>query len=383
MTRVGILTFHCPINYGAVLQAYGLQTVLAKLGINASIIDYRPEFLLKPYRIFKEPLSDTLKKNFLHPYTLFIQLKLITKRFRRHGYFRKFITNNLILTSAEKMDDMDVIVVGSDQVWNLCLTQRDISYFLPGKRAKKIAYAVSVGDIESFKTECSDSIVSLLQDFDSISVRESELENLLNSQYNIHAQTVLDPVLLAGSEAYMNFVDSSLIPSGNYLLYFSLSYSESQHEFAKRLASSQGIDKVIALCSMGEYPESHDKKCVASIQDFISLIYGAKFIVTTSFHATAFSILFRKEFLIIGKDKKHASRMIDLMKNLNISNRIIMDSEINAREWGGAFICTSIDYESTTEIMQQKRDGAILFLKSSLLENRDNEDRHSNPTIGT
>lgn len=386
--RVGILTFHCPSNYGAVLQAYGLQSVLQKMGHEACVIDYRPEFLNRPYRAMRrKSLGQWIRLATLHPLTFAYEVIFAVKRMKRNMGFSHFRKQRLNLLPVDEMSRLDAIIVGSDQVWNLEMTEGNTKYFLPdvGGNQLRIAYAASAGQCSMLDKLFDGHIVSLIENFDALSVREASFGSFLRDRISADVATVLDPTLLAGKETFEPLVNSRYIPQEKYLLSFSLTKSEKQEEFAREMALRLEIGRVVSLVGMNELLESRDRICTAKVERFLSLIAGASFIVTSSFHGTAFSILFEKPFLTIGKDETHASRMKSLLDTLDIRSNLLFERDLRAtcsKNCGGVLRCISMDYSTVGKLLSMERAKSIQFLGSSLLKRRDDEDRNSDIDAG-
>ena len=226
--RIGILTFHCAHNYGAVLQCYALQETLKGMGHNVEIIDYRPEYLIKPYDVinFKRISSPTilgqLKKCLL-------ETVVLPKRLKRHKAFSRFINHKLNLSERVVEDKIpikyDVYVMGSDQIWNPKITKGfDAVYFGDFTYAKEnrkyIAYAASMAVIELDEpSKCY--LSNALSNFNAISVRERQLVPLLQPLLKNKIDVVLDPTLLVNPEIWENIARSSHI-KGKYVLVYQI-----------------------------------------------------------------------------------------------------------------------------------------------------------------
>ena len=179
--KIGILTFHWGTNYGGVLQSYALQCYLKSIGCDVEIINYAPLTYRNSFFLcFKGKSIGTIKKNILNYF--------------KERKFRKFRKSNLILskkryftkTSSEAFNnDYDVIVVGSDQVWNPYIALNyGLPYWLPYKgKARKIAYAVSLG-CDVYPQEILEKQTACINDFYAISVREKSAVNIIQSVYN-------------------------------------------------------------------------------------------------------------------------------------------------------------------------------------------------------
>lgn len=324
--KIGILTFHCAANYGAVLQSYGLQQTLKRMGHDVAVLNYRPDFLIRPYkpvRVFL-PISrtrDTIRALISSPI-----------RASRNRMFSRFIEDKINIIPFESVNDLDVIVFGSDQIWShkIPYGQFDTTYFSDFKHKsnlRKIAYAASAGDSERFEQNADDTIKKLLRTFDAISVREAQLLEVIN-KFNLKSepQLVLDPVLLAGRDCFDKLTQRELAPQEPYVLTFSLDYSPETSKLGKHIAASMGIRNIDMV---SDYESVIQRQVIqtATVEKFLSLIKFAQHIVTTSFHGTAFSILFNKQFTTLGFSESHCERMRALFNILGVHNKIQLTNE--------------------------------------------------------
>lgn len=319
--KIGILTFHCAINFGAVLQAFGLFQYLRSLGHDVSVIDYRPDYLIKPYRPFylkriKEGRSKKLRLFFLLREVLALHV-----RYGREKLFRRFIKDHLHLSPLQlddKANDFDAFVFGSDQIWNRWITQSDMVFWgeAPAFEGKKrIAYAASAGSVNALDEDA----MSNLERFDAVSVREKSLADYLKSLTTKKIDTVLDPVLLAGKEFFSAIATTK--HRSPYLLFFTLDGDVKLRLIAEKLAKSRNLELIEVMSSNICFTKGNVKH-VLSINDFLGLFLYADFVVTKSFHGTAFSILFERNFMVYYDGQEAPERMSSLLHALGLGNHL-------------------------------------------------------------
>lgn len=352
--KIGIFTFHCAINYGAVLQAYGLQEYLKGLGHEVYIIDYRPDYLLYPYRIFRWNESP---KHPINRLKWFIrELMVIPIRCRRKIHFSRFVKKYLNLYDLDlnnPNNDFDAFVFGSDQIWNKEITNGfDKVYWgdFPAARGKQlVAYAASMGnccDLQNHDLEYIDRKIGL---FSVIGVRESSLSNLLRS-YNKPSINVVDPVLLAGDALFKKLIikKRNLRP---YLLLFTLGRDEYVIPIANKIAKDLGLE-TIEVISSNESLNLKLKQTLSPI-DFLSVLYHASYVVTSSFHGTVFSILFQKNFSAVQLESTKSDRIESLLSIADLSSRLVCESTQKIDT-------SSIDYtyvfEKILDVVSKSRD---------------------------
>ena len=325
--KIGIFTFHCAINYGAVLQAYGLQEYLKELGHEVYIIDYRPEYLLYPYRVFR--WNDSPK----HPINWFKwfirEVMVIPIRWRRVIHFNKFVKKYLNLYDLDLNNpdnDFDAFVFGSDQIWNKEITKGfDKVYWgdFPAAQGKQlVAYAASMGNCCDLQNQDLEYIDRKIDLFSVVGVREVSLLNLLRS-FNKPSINVVDPVLLAGDALFKKLIikKRSLRP---YLLLFTLGRDEYVIPIANKIAKDIGLE-IIEVISSNESLNLKLKQTLSPI-DFLSVLSHASYVVTSSFHGTVFSILFQKNFSAVQLKSTKSDRIESLLSVADLSSRLVCKS---------------------------------------------------------
>jgi len=347
--KIGILTLHFSKNYGAVLQTYALLSIIKVKGHTPFVIDRVPEyksFLHKMYHRYslKEHLSwrklDQFVKEQLFPKT------------KRYASFK-----SLDVFEKEKFD---AIIVGSDQVWRFKVV--GLNYFLDfvrDSKIRKIAYAASFGKSnwdETDYVEDTDKIRGLLQQFNSISVREDSGVNICKNIFNVDAECVLDPTLLFTGEFYRKTLLSKYIrsDSGKIISYFLGSKKYDNINYCSSLANQYGL----------VYEDLYTRSSFlhVSVEYWLNEICNAKYVITNSFHGMVFAILFRKFFLIINLDGGGSSRIMSLVAKLGLQKRYvdsITDVTISKLD-------EYIDYDMVHERLSELRQESLRFLNSSI-----------------
>lgn len=360
--KVGILTFHFACNYGAVLQCYALQSFLEASGHEVRVIDYRPKAVADGYRWFdiRRFWGKTPAKFFRKTSS---ELRIIGNRRRRYMAFDEFVYGNLYLSipvqTPEDMvklsNEFDIIVVGSDQVWNRRLTcGTDPIYWGDFERLSHtsiVSYAASMED--GFDKDTESSVKRLLARFDALSVREDSLrKELLRCIPDARVKTVVDPVLLLDEFQWEKIAPVSRIEVP-YLLYYQVRRSERAYEMAKHVAQDKGL-KLICISAKVEL-ENSPEAITASPSEFVSLFKNASFVLTTSFHGTVFSVIFRKEFVCVAVDDGRNTRQDNLLNALELKERNVRDlSGIPSEEidWNKVDACKSRMLEESYEYLK-------------------------------
>lgn len=367
--KIGIFTFHCAVNYGAVLQTYCLQEVLKGMGHDVYVIDYRPKYLFEPYKIFSyNPASFG---SYLAKCKGLLRACLVSFiRWKRNRAFFQFISNHLNLYKLDLNDesnDFDAFVFGSDQIWNPKITNGFDKVYLgdfPAAKGKKlIAYAASAGCISYFCGENVDYFLSRLQHFDKVTGREKSLVEYINQNSSIISEVVFDPVLLAGSTVLNNLLFQNRIKEKSqqlpYLLLFQLTRNDDIASYAATIAKSRGL-KMIEIATMCESLSNNNMKQALSIEQLLSYFINAVYIVTTSFHGTVLSMLFKKPFNTISINDSMDERVLSLLRELHLSDRMLYLRN-------KTLFSTQIDYTTAYDIFNRKKRESYNILKNTLL----------------
>ena len=322
--KIGILTFHCAHNYGAILQCYALQEVLKGMGHSVEVIDYRPDYLRIPYDVMS--LHRILCRNPFRLAKRFVfETLALPQQILRHKAFDRFINRHLNLSKSPEIPSYyDVYVMGSDQIWNPKITNGfDDLYFgyfpFPKGSKKYIAYAASM-ETESLDSARKDYICKALNNFDAVSVRETHLATLLQPLTDKKISVVLDPTLLAGSSVWNVFLGSKPLER-KYVLVYQVREDEAIMRIARHIASQLGAEVV----TISAYPTWKRDKCLYQIespQAFVNWIKYASCVVTTSFHGTAFSVILNKPFYYVALGFGD-TRSISLLKLVGLEDRMI------------------------------------------------------------
>lgn len=330
--KIGIFTFHCAANYGAVLQTYCLQEVLKNMGHEVYVIDYRPKYLIEPYKTFS--YDSTSFDSFFSKCKGLIRACLVAPiRWKRNSVFARFVHDYINLYQLDLNDasnDFDAFVFGSDQIWNPKITNGFDNVYLgdfPAAKGKKlISYAASAGSVSYLFGENIDYFLTNIQHFDKVTVREKSLAEYISSKLSITPEIVFDPVLLAGCNILYKLVYKNKIkelsPKQPYLLLFQLNRSDDTASYAAAVAKSKGL-KFIEIATACESIFNNKMKQTLSVSQLLLYFINADYIITSSFHGTVLSILFNKQFNTISVRNSTDERALSLLTYLNMSDRML------------------------------------------------------------
>jgi hypothetical protein len=343
--KIKTITCHDVYNFGASLQAYALMTYLKSQGNDVKVIDYMPKYIRDFNSIWF--ISEKYSRNIFIAFAYYcyvIPIRL-TQRAKRKK-FRSFINDNLNLTkrynSFEELKasppDADIIFCGSDQIWNTEINNGLDPAFYAGF-AKPVtiraSYAASFS-ISSIPNKHEPFVMEMLSKMDCISVREKTGLDILNTLGIQGGINVIDPVFLLNKTQW----DELTYPicKDGYVLVYDQEDSEEIKKTACNIASEKNL-RIIAFRDLYTRNYASEQIRNAGPREFLSYIKGAKYVITNSFHCTAFSLIFERDFFVVARTRQMVnSRMKDLLNLLLLQERYIKDetdisySNINYKE---------------------------------------------------
>lgn len=339
MKKIGIVTFHRALNYGAVLQGYALQRTITSLGAKCDIVDYicpRITHDYKPFRVEKKGFLKSFAKSCV----------MCRRRAKRRDAFQSFFNNCIVKSKkqytpeniSQAKNDYDLFISGSDQVWSAHCVGFDPAYFLTfADSRQKYSYAASFANtqlpdyrIEEYKKR--------LADFQQYSVREESGVKLVKDLTGKDAYTHLDPSLLLSADEWSEIAVRKL--QQPYILIYTANPPISLVEFAKKLSEEKNMP--IYYINDAPHPVKNGINYIVapSVEEFVGYFKYASYVVTNSFHGTAFSTIFNKSMFVELKNKSGRNiRSEGLLQLLGIQREIVNG---NATE-------TEIDWEKVNQ----------------------------------
>lgn len=323
--KIAILSLVPHVNYGGILQSYALQTVLERMGHEVEILTKdirvtRPIWYRYPFCLLKR----FLKKVLFHDSTPILLERYKEKRIPYvSANTRRFVAKYLHTRKLSSLDDVsegeyDAIVVGSDQVWrpkyfignwNSCLNNAFLA-FADTWNIKRISYAASFGVAAwEYSESQTKDIAKYIGKFDAISVREESGVSLIREHFGLTACHVLDPTMLLSKVDYINLISENHYNSGNLFVYI-LDENQNKKDYVLNFISSKKMKPF--------YITTETDEVVPDVESWISGFSDAEYIITDSFHACVFSILFKKPFTLILNEKRGVERFKSLLNSFNI-----------------------------------------------------------------
>lgn len=343
----GILTFHNSDNYGSVLQAYALKSYVKQIFPNdeCEIVNYVAPNQNNLYALY---LKNNSIKNIIKNIRAFLFSKLLKKRIYEFDVFRK----NYLGISKEKIEqsntlrdylqDFNMMICGSDQIWNPLSLDFSEEYFVPKYKGVKVAYAPSFGNGREADLDRVDRMALRkdLQDFRAVSVRENSGKELLKSLgYEKEVNLVLDPTLLLKKQEWEKIIENK---GGNepYIFFYSINYNPEAINMVKHISKLTGLEVRIMFSTNKTYQAlGKGFKLVSETNplDFLRLVRDAKLVLSNSFHGVAFSTIFRKDFFALEVNRNGEiykdERIHNLLETFNIGERIIRKEDIDRINW--------------------------------------------------
>ena len=349
--KISLVTIWHVKNYGAEMQTYSTVRILEELGHDVEVISFY--------------LSDLQAKTIKHK-----AIQLISKLTKETYKFRRFWKNRIpsskryktLKSILDNPPESDVYIVGSDQVWNPEITKDALALFLlelGNRNIRRIAYASSFGRINwSNDNDFCQRIVQTLSTFHSVSVRESSSVEMLNKKCGIQSENVLDPTLLFAG--YPELIGKNTKENGT-LAYYPLIDNPKMEKLCYLIAKQRGLKCININNKKYLY-----RKIVwnrPSTEEWIRSIAKSSFVITPSFHGLAFSLIYKKQFIIVAEDFKRTTRITDLLEQLGLRDRFFtnVDDVLKSN-----VLNTPIDYTIVSNKLEKLRNKSIDFLRSSL-----------------
>ena len=323
--KIKTITCHKVYNVGASLQAYALVRYLSDMGHDVEIIDYQPEYLCRHYRL-------NVINNPKYDYPLVRQLYLLAKlphrlkerRSQKKINFDEFEKKYLPLTDKcyrsnedlkENPPSADIYLAGSDQIWNTIFQNgKDPAFYLDfaPKGSIKASYAASFA-IKDIQEEWKENVKFWIEQLDFISVRESSGVKIIEKLGVNKAVQVMDPVFLLHRSIWEELSGEFKVKEP-YLLIYDFENSEDIKCFARKIAK----ERRLKMYAIFRDPLADCCFAQAGPLEFLKLIRGAEYVVSNSFHATAFAIIFEKPFAVFERKEQINTRMRDILELLNL-----------------------------------------------------------------
>lgn len=372
--KIAIITQPLRTNYGGILQNYALQTVLRRMGHTPITLmrkeSKNPEyphylltlakrFVLKCLGKYKMPLF--YERKYKRDYPIVTEHTL--------GFVRRHINSCIVDYVHPNISetDYDAYVVGSDQVWRPSYNNIDFSFLLFAKdwNVVRCAYAASFGTDEwEYSPSETERCRCLASKFNAISVREASAVYLCKNYFDVDAVHVLDPTLLLDRIDYEHLIDESVTyESTGQLFVHILDKTQDKYHVVEKVAKLKGWEPFEVNCKVDEHEvnEPLDMRIQPPVEQWLRAFRDAKFVVTDSFHATVFSIIFNKPFVVYANESRGVARFHSLLSLFGLENRIIYNSGVM-----NDLLFEEVVYSEVNAQIKRLRLKSLEFLKKGL-----------------
>ena len=372
--RIGIYTQPLRYNYGGLLQAWALQTVLRRMGHDVVTFDPCPYLSLPRTKMPFVYAKRAIKKIYGQNVTIRREEKFNKEHDLKIQNLKPFIEANIQKAEFTKVtdikeDDFDVLMAGSDQVWRpkynrsygRTIENAFFDFAQQWKHVKRIAYAASFGtDDWEYTNEQTTRCSELAKLFSAISVREQSGIALCKERLGVTATHVLDPTMLLDRKNYEELIaqcPDTHSPSGNLLCYI-LDETEQTTNIINHIAKEKGLTPFLANSKVTDKNADISEKIQPPVEQWLRNFKDAEFVVTDSFHACVFSIIFGKPFVVIGNKKRGISRYESLFAMLSMDVHPIFSVE--------DVISMTTNYDEVYYQLDKQRNKSICYLEQSL-----------------
>lgn len=379
--KIGIITWFDNLNYGTALQCYALQKYIKdNFECDVSVINYLPtnsDYIRRPSQKFEHLVYKIVSRiketvyNDSNEYKNLINSTFSKEFAQKEKSFNEFLSNISFTKKIHSEYDFenlennfDLFICGSDQIWNPTILNK--RYYLDFvKKKPKIAYAVSFG-IGYLPKYSHRYIAQYLKNFKAVGLRESTCRiQLQQVSQNQNISVVCDPTFLLDSDCWKS-LQSKRLKKNKYFVSYFLGNTRISKKAMNFVSDKLGIENVILPFTKYMLNFSDKKSVSYGPSEFLDLISNAEFILTDSFHAVCFSLIFEKNFCVLPKHSnsnpfRQNSRIENLLKTVGLSNRLTYKvDEI------GDIIFTPIDYSSVRVELQKHINFSKQFLNDNI-----------------
>lgn len=360
--KIGIVTYHRAHNYGACLQALATRLFLEQMGHEAYYVDYWPAHHAATYKLFSfyKLFQGNLNGRINYILNIF---KNISEKKERIQNFEKFIGEYISPYCRSVNDSFDIILYGSDQIWRKSSYLNDYDPIYFGKNSfktlKHISFAASMGYLPNIEKD-KNRVKELLSHLDEITVREDDLEQLLNELGYHDVKKIVDPTLLLTYKQWIEHVEIPDYQGKPYVLLYYVTKPAFDMNEIIRFAEKRGLEIKI-LCGQAKSIKLSSYESTAGPLQFLSLIKNASYTFVCSFHGLAFSLIFSKPFYV--SLERNFNRIKTLLDLIGEENRFIHPkSSIPELQ--------SIDYERVHSMLTRESVKVYSLLQAYLEEKK-------------
>ena len=375
--KIAILTLPLNTNYGGLLQAYALQITLQKMGHEVVVLNQDRTTIQSPFKQFKYYGEYLVRRYLLCRNISYKSPSILNQeRSEREQYTQLFINKYIntykiknLLNDVPK--NIDAIVVGSDQVWRhyyftlsyRCGIENAYLKFCEDRTIRRISYAASFGsDVWEYSKEETEECSRLLGLFDAVSVRETSAvgfcQDILRRK---DVQHVLDPTMLLSKDEYIKIIERNKPNKspGNLMCYI-LDETDEKRAIVDAIAKGRQLVAFRVGSKVEDQKAPLSERIQPPLEEWLKGFVDASFVVTDSFHACVFSILFNKPFVVIGNEFRGMSRFMSLLKLFSLEKNLIMN--LSDYDDNYEYSVSTFSYKNLAEMKEK----SLTFLKENL-----------------
>lgn len=337
--KIGILTLPLHTNYGGILQSWALQTILERMGHEVKVLSRDKKYKLTPFFWLVRVPSRIIRRMFEKKVGILneVYYNKVQEQIRVNiePTINQYVHRDKRYLDKISEKDYDCFVVGSDQIWRPKYIKSTLKStienaflgFAKSWNVKRISYAASFGTDEwEYTQEQTKTVSGLIQKFDAVSVREKSGQDLCINYMNVNAEHVLDPTMLLTKEDYVSAFNIEQEPkSKGSLMVYILDLSEEKKKLVEWVSKDKGLLSFTVGARISDSNAPIEDRIQPKLQRWLRGFYDAEFIVTDSFHACVFSILFGKPFIAIGNTERGLSRFESLLGLFDLHKNLISD----------------------------------------------------------
>lgn len=355
--KIGILTYHRTLNYGACLQAVATRLVLEQLGYEAYYVDYWPEYHQKQYAVFS--WTKFWQGNYRYKIRYLINTAHTFPFVRKRQIKFKEFQNKYIIPYCRSINEQyDIVLYGSDQIWRKQEPEKKYNPVYFGNNtiptSKHVAFSASMGVLpESINDKAI--IKELVAHLDKVAVRENDLKELLIELGVENVKQTLDPTLLVEASVWDASIPQPQYHGKDYLLVYALHPEVFDMNKVRSFAANKGLEIKILL-GKATCKDSDTMYSSSDPGEFIGLIKYARYVLSSSFHGLVFSIIYHKEVFVSFTN--NSNRALTLLQALGIPERMIpARSDIPSS-------LLPIDYEKVNKRLEGLRSHSLEYLQT-------------------
>ncbi|MBR5947727.1 MAG: polysaccharide pyruvyl transferase family protein [Clostridia bacterium] len=364
MKRIGTVSYniYCNFtNYGSALQTWALHQAIKKLGYTPVLVDYCPDILADKNPL--DPFGNMWDKDAESKRMVELTMPAIRRNYEEFDRFYRqyFDRTEGAYTSANfndivQVENLDGFVCGSDTIFCPDEFGFDDGYYANYSvmRGHSVSYAASFGD-PHFTPETYPILNERLQNFKALGIREYQMIPYLAAHTDAPVRRTIDPTLLLTAEDYEP-ITAECEKREKYLLMYARRYSPRMEAYAEKLAAQNGWRIIDISLRATNAERGHIMKYDAGVEDFLSLVKNAEYVVTNSFHGMIMSVQFRRPFVIFSREQCD-NKIEELLALMGLSDRMLVSGEESFEE---------IDYDAVHERIDSYRKPSFNFLKTEL-----------------